>query len=126
MNTRCYRCGWSFSLSREAMEEAAVSDAGQKAHVIYCPRCRQAINIPMDQIVRALPPGWTPAAAGEVAPAETDAAAGATSAAATRPARRQPQKGLRPPNGHNGGIGIEQVPHRQLRRHLGGEEQHPP
>ena len=82
MNTRCYRCGWSFSLSREALEEAAVSDAGQKAHVIHCPRCRQAISIPMDQIVRALPPGWTPAAAGEAAPAETDAAAGATSAAA--------------------------------------------
>jgi hypothetical protein len=70
MNTRCYRCGWSFSLSREALEEAAVSSAGQKAHVIHCPRCRQAIRIPMDQILRDLPPGWTPsAAAGE--PAQT-------------------------------------------------------
>src|SRR5262249_34903847 len=61
MNTRCYRCGWSFSMSREALEEAAASGAGQKAYVIHCPRCRQAIRIPMDQIIRALPTGWTPA-----------------------------------------------------------------
>ena len=75
MNTRCYRCGWSFSLSREAIEEAAVSSAGQKAHVIHCPRCRQAIRIPMDQIMRDLPPGWTPAvAAGEPANVAEEAA----------------------------------------------------
>jgi hypothetical protein len=80
MNTRCYRCGWSFSLSREAMEEAAVSSAGQKAHVIHCPRCRQAISIPMDQIIRALPQGWTPAAAGDSA-ATAGAAASAAPAA---------------------------------------------
>ena len=74
MNTRCYRCGWSFSLSREAMEEAAVSSAGQKAHVIHCPKCRQTIRIPMDQVMRALPPGWAPdmsASAPAAAPAET-------------------------------------------------------
>ncbi len=62
MNTRCYRCGWSFSLNREDIEAAAVASAGQKAHVIHCPRCRQAIRIPMDQIMQALPPGWTPPA----------------------------------------------------------------
>jgi hypothetical protein len=65
MNTRCYRCGWSFTLSREAVEAAAVSSAGEKAHVMHCPRCRQAIRIPMDQIMRSVPPGWQP-------PAEVD------------------------------------------------------
>jgi hypothetical protein len=58
MNTRCYRCGWSFTLSRETVEAAAISSAGDKAHVVHCPRCRQAIRIPMDQIMRSLPPGW--------------------------------------------------------------------
>ena len=75
MNTRCYRCGWSFSMSREALEEAAVSGAGQKAHVIHCPRCRQTIRVPMDQILRALPAGWTPDAAVENQAAEPAAAA---------------------------------------------------
>ena len=75
MNTRCYRCGWSFSMNREALEEAAVSGAGQKAHVIHCPRCRQTIRIPMDQIVRALPAGWAPAAAGDQPAAPDEAVA---------------------------------------------------
>jgi hypothetical protein len=74
MNTRCYRCGWSFSMSREALEEAAASDVGQKAHIIHCPRCRQTIRIPMDQILRALPAGWTPAAAADQAATATAAA----------------------------------------------------
>lgn len=69
MNTRCYRCGWSFSMNREVLEEAAASGAGQKAHVIHCPRCRQTIRIPMDQIIRALPAGWAPAAAAGDLPA---------------------------------------------------------
>ena len=87
MNTRCYRCGWNFSLSGEALEAAAVSSAGQTAHVIHCPRCRQTIRIPMDQIMRALPPAWTPAnTAGE--PAATGAAeeVGAEASAATEAA----------------------------------------
>ncbi len=83
MNTRCYRCGWSFSLSREAMEEAAVSSVGQKAHVIHCPRCRQAIRVPMDQILHALPPGWAPGKlSGEPVPA-AEAVAPITAVAAT-------------------------------------------
>jgi len=87
MNTRCYRCGWSFSLSGEALEAAAASSAGQKAHVIHCPRCRQAISIPMDQIMRALPPGWTPPAAPpEAAPAEGSAEAAHPAEAESAPA----------------------------------------
>lgn len=85
MNTRCYRCGWSFSLSREALEEAATASAGQKAHAIRCPRCRQVISIPMDQILRDLPAGWTPAAAASPAAGEAAATAPAEAAAPAEP-----------------------------------------
>ena len=94
MNTRCYRCGWSFSLSREEIEEAAVGSAGQKAHVIHCPRCRQAIRIPMDQIMRELPPGWTPAVANgdhTPAPAEAGTAPAAETADNLAPAAQPAQ-----------------------------------
>lgn len=85
MNTRCYRCGWSFSLGREAVETAvaAALASGAKVHVEYCPRCRQVIKMPVDQLRRSLPPGWTPPEAGEAsaaAPAES-------TPAATRPAQ---------------------------------------
>ena len=97
MNVRCYRCGWSITLSREAVEAAAVSSAGQKAHVIHCPRCRQAIRIPMDQIMRALPAGWTaPEAAEPAGPAAEAASAGAAQAAPepapAEPAEEQPRQ----------------------------------
>ena len=82
MNTRCYRCGWSFSMNREALEEAAVSSAGQKAHVIHCPRCRQTIRVPMDQILKALPAGWTPNPAAENQAAEPAASEPETAAKA--------------------------------------------
>lgn len=82
MNTRCYRCGWSFSLSREVIENAVANAGNDNIHVEHCPRCRQVIKIPIQQLRRALPPGWTPAnrAADEVtgpnmATMETPAAA---------------------------------------------------
>lgn len=64
MNTRCYRCGWSFSLSREAITGAldAAHASGAKNHMERCPRCRQAIKISVDQLKRAAP-GWKPPAA---------------------------------------------------------------
>jgi hypothetical protein len=70
MNARCYRCGWSFSLSRETIAAAvAAADAqGDTYHVEPCPKCKQAIKLPLDQLRRALPPGWKPEAA--AAPAE--------------------------------------------------------
>jgi len=63
MNMRCYRCGWSFSLSREAVGAALAnaSAPGAKHHVEHCPRCRQVLKIPLDQLKRSLPPGWRPA-----------------------------------------------------------------
>jgi len=85
MNTRCYRCGWSFSMNREALEEAAVSSAGQKAHIIHCPRCRQTIRVPIDQILKALPAGWTPSPAAESQASEPAAASEPEAAATTEP-----------------------------------------
>ena len=64
MNARCYRCGWSFTLTRETIA-AAVANAdpqGDKFHVEPCPHCKQAIKLPLDQLRRALPPGWKPEA----------------------------------------------------------------
>ncbi len=62
MNTRCYRCGRSFTIGREEIEAAAVASAGKKFHVVYCPNCRTAIKMPMEQVMRELPPGWQPPA----------------------------------------------------------------
>jgi ribonuclease E len=82
MNTRCYRCGRSFTIGREEIEAAAVASAGQKFHVVYCPNCRTAIKMPMEQVMRELPPGWQPPA--PTAPA-TEAIAEAPAEAATKP-----------------------------------------
>jgi hypothetical protein len=82
MNARCYRCGWSFTLSREAIVAAvtAADAQGDTFHVEPCPRCKQAIKLPVDQLRRALPPGWTPAT--EAAPAAEEPAAPAAPAPA--------------------------------------------
>ena len=91
MNARCYRCGWSFTLSRETIA-AAVANAnpeGEKFYVEACPRCKQAIKLPFDQLRRALPPDWKPeeapaatADATAPAPAEAQASEAPTSAPA--------------------------------------------
>ncbi len=62
MNTRCYKCGWNFALSREVVEGAVAAAPDEKFYVSYCPRCRQANKIPMQQLKRTLPVGWTPPA----------------------------------------------------------------
>jgi hypothetical protein len=65
MNIRCYRCGNSFSLSRDAVEVAVATSGDQKAYVVHCPRCRTANKVPMQQLKRSLPAGWTPPAPAE-------------------------------------------------------------
>jgi phage FluMu protein Com len=76
MNVRCYRCGWSFSLGREAIVAALAEAQASRAkyHAEYCPRCRQVNKISIDQLKRAAP---APAAAGE---AEAPAPPGSESA----------------------------------------------
>ena len=84
MNTRCYRCGNSFSLSREVVEGAvAAAEPEDKVYVAYCPRCRTANKVPLQQLRRTLPAGWTPPAA---AAAVTEAAAPAPEPAPEPPA----------------------------------------
>jgi len=77
MNARCYRCGWSFSLSRETIA-AAVAEAdarGSSFHVEACPKCKHAIKLPVDQLRNSLPPGWKAETAEAAAsPAEGPAA----------------------------------------------------
>ena len=87
MNARCYRCGWSFSLSREAIEAAvtAANAQGETFHVEPCPRCKLSIKLPLDQLRHGLPADWTPGVAAEpssAAPEATPPAAGAAEPAA--------------------------------------------
>lgn len=96
MNTRCFRCGWSFSLSRETIENAVANAGTEKIHVEYCPRCRQVIKIPIQQLKRALPPGWTPEARPEEAGAGTDTAAAEMPAAAADTPAAEPEPAPRP------------------------------
>lgn len=58
MNIRCYRCGWSFSMSRDAISLAVTHAQTTKAkyHVEHCPKCRQANKVSVDQLRRAAPP----------------------------------------------------------------------
>src|SRR3989338_8552482 len=59
VNTRCYRCGWSLSIGHDTIVAALaqMQAAGGKYYVEHCPRCRQAVKIPLDQLRRALPRG---------------------------------------------------------------------
>lgn len=70
MNIRCFRCGWSFAMSRDSMAAALTNAAatGARHHDERCPRCRHVLKISLDQLRRAMPPGWTPP------PPETQAA----------------------------------------------------
>ena len=74
-------------MSREAIAAAVTAAAAQpdKFHVEPCPRCKQAVKIPLDQLRRALPHDWTPA--GEITSpvAKEPAAPPAEAAAAEAP-----------------------------------------
>jgi hypothetical protein len=41
---------------------AAALAAHEKTHVEHCPHCRRVIKIPVEQLRRALPIGWSPPA----------------------------------------------------------------
>lgn len=54
MQVRCQKCGWSFTLSRDAianiMEE--VEETKPTHYTLDCPNCRQAIKVQVRQIRR--------------------------------------------------------------------------
>jgi uncharacterized Zn finger protein len=63
MQLRCYRCGWSFSLSREQVAfalETARSKGGSH-YDVRCTRCRTVNKVPLKQLEKELPPRETPA-----------------------------------------------------------------
>jgi len=70
-------------MSREAIAAAvtAADARGDTYHVEPCPRCKQAIKLPLDQLRRSLPPDWKPAVE-EAAPAAEAPAAPAPAAQA--------------------------------------------
>lgn len=64
MQYRCYRCGWSFSLSGEQVEFAldTVRAEGGKHYDLRCTRCRTVNKVPLKQLERAAPKGAAPEA----------------------------------------------------------------
>ena len=54
LQVRCPKCGWNFTLSRDAianiMEE--VNETKAKHYTMECPKCRQAIKVETKRIRR--------------------------------------------------------------------------
>ncbi|HMK09061.1 MAG TPA: hypothetical protein VK449_08550 [Anaerolineales bacterium] len=57
MQLRCYRCSWSFSLSREQVDFALATarEKGGDHYDIHCPRCRTVNKVPLKQLEQASP-----------------------------------------------------------------------
>ena len=57
MQLRCYRCGWSFSLSREQVEFAleATRAKGAQHYDVHCTRCRTVNKVPLKQLEKGTP-----------------------------------------------------------------------
>ena len=66
MQLRCYRCGWSFSLSREQVDFALETTRakGGQHYDVHCTRCRTVNKVPVKQLEKAAPRP-APAAPGE-------------------------------------------------------------
>ena len=57
MQVRCQRCGWMFTLGRDALA-LALAEAQQSQeqyHMVDCPRCRHAIKVQVTELRRRLP-----------------------------------------------------------------------
>lgn len=57
LHVRCQKCGWSFTLGREAI--AAIVDnleAKETHYTIECPKCRHGIKVQSRRIKRAYRP----------------------------------------------------------------------
>jgi hypothetical protein len=61
MQVRCYRCGWSITLSGEQVDFAlqAARAEGGKHYNLRCTRCRMINKIPLKQLEQAAPRAGT-------------------------------------------------------------------
>lgn len=57
MQTRCYRCGWSFNIKKEEIAFAleALEESEGTHYDVRCPRCRHANRISIEQLRKATP-----------------------------------------------------------------------
>jgi hypothetical protein len=66
MQTRCYRCGWSYAIGKDEVKQALtmLNERGKSHYDSPCPRCRHANRISREQLERAAGPQGGPAPAG--------------------------------------------------------------
>jgi phage FluMu protein Com len=57
MQTRCYRCGWSFAIKNEEIVAALhnLEAEGGVHYDVRCPRCRHINKLSIEQLRRAVP-----------------------------------------------------------------------
>jgi phage FluMu protein Com len=57
MQTRCYRCGWSFAIKQEEIVAALhnLEAEGGVHYDVRCPRCRHINKLSIEQLRRAVP-----------------------------------------------------------------------
>jgi DNA-directed RNA polymerase subunit RPC12/RpoP len=57
MQVRCQRCGFMFTLSREALAVALeeIEKSSAKHYNVECSRCRRQIKVPVNEIQRFQP-----------------------------------------------------------------------
>ncbi len=60
MQIRCQRCGWMFTLGRDAIA-LALAEAQQRHeqyHTLDCPRCRHVVKVQVAELRRRLPANY--------------------------------------------------------------------
>ncbi len=57
MQVRCQRCGFMFTLSREALAAALaeIEETPTRHYNVECPKCRRQIKVPVKQMRRFQP-----------------------------------------------------------------------
>ena len=72
MQVRCQKCGWSFTLSRDAIETIVneVQESKATHYTIDCPKCRQGIKVQTRRIKRFYRPQAAPEPADQGAPSD--------------------------------------------------------
>ena len=57
MQLRCYRCGWSFAITKDEIEFAleALEESHGDHYNAHCPRCKRSNKVSIEQLRRAAP-----------------------------------------------------------------------